>query len=71
MDQNPVLTTVVYILIALVFISVLTYMFVYNSRLKGRRRTEALLGRPPVSKEEGIAVATLEKERAHGAGSIT
>jgi type II secretory pathway component PulF len=71
MDQNPVLTTVVYILIALVFISVLTYMFVYNSRLKARRRTEALLGRPPVSKEEGIAVATLEKERAGKTGSIS
>ena len=71
MDQNPVLTTVVYILIALVFVSVLTYMFVYNSHLNARRRTQALLGRPPLSKEEGIAVATLEKERAHRTGTIT
>jgi hypothetical protein len=63
MDAKPELTTIVYILIAVVFISVLTYMFVYNSRLKVRKRTEAVLGREPASKEEGIAVATMEKER--------
>jgi hypothetical protein len=62
MDSHPVLTTAVYILIAVAFVSVVAYMIVYTTRLKSRRTTEALLGRPPVSKEEGIAVATMEKE---------
>jgi hypothetical protein len=61
----------VYIVLAVVFVAVLTYMFVYNTRLKARERTIALKGRPPVSKEEGIAVATMEKERAHRSGSIS
>jgi hypothetical protein len=60
----------VYIALAVVFALILTYMFVYNSRLKGRERTIALKGRPPISKEEGIAVATMEKERNGKSGSF-
>jgi hypothetical protein len=61
----------VYIALSVIFAAVLTYMFVYNTRLHPNERTVALKGRPPVSKEEGIAVATLEKERAHRTGSIS
>ena len=45
-------------------------MFLYNTRLKTRQRTIALKGRPPLSKEEGIAVATEEKERAGRSGTL-
>jgi hypothetical protein len=61
----------VYIALSVIFAAVLTYMFVYNTRLHPNERTLALKGRPPVSKEEGIAVATLEKERAHRTGTIS
>jgi hypothetical protein len=61
----------VYIALSVIFAAVLTYMFVYNTRLHPNERTMALKGRPPVSKEEGIAVATLEKERAHRTGTIS
>jgi hypothetical protein len=61
----------VYIALALIFVAVLTYMVVYNTHLKTRQRTMALKGRPPVCKEEGIAVATLEKEHAHRSGTIS
>jgi hypothetical protein len=61
----------VYVVLAIVFALVLTYMFVYNTRLKTREKTIAKMGRPPVSKEEGIAIATEEKERAHRSGTIT
>ena len=61
----------VYIALSVIFAAVLTYMFVYNTRLHPNERTLALNGRPPVSKEEGIAVATLEKERAHRTGTIS
>lgn len=60
----------IYVALAVVFVLVLTYMFLYNTHLKTRQRTMALKGRQPVSKEEGIAVATLEKEREGRTGSI-
>ena len=61
----------VYVTLAVVFALVLTYMFLYNTRLKTREKTIAKMGRPPVSKEEGIAIATEEKELAHRSGTIT
>jgi hypothetical protein len=61
----------VYIALSVIFAAVLAYMFVYNTRLHPNERTMALKGRRPVSKEEGIAVATLEKEHAHRTGSIS
>ena len=59
-----------YYVLAAVFALVIGYMFVYNTRLRTRRRTMELKGRPPVSKEEGIAVATMEKERTGKTGSL-
>ena len=61
----------VYIALAVVFALVLTYMFVYNTRLKTREKTIEKMGRPPVCKEEGIAIATTEKEQAGRSGTIT
>ena len=60
-----------YYVLAGIFALVIAYMFIYSIRLNGRKRTEALKGRPPVSEEEGIAVATMEKERNGRTGSIT
>jgi hypothetical protein len=61
----------VYIALSVIFAAVLAYMYLYTTHLHPNERTMALKGRPPVSKEEGIAVATLEKERAHRTGSIS
>ena len=60
----------VMLIIAIVAVSVVTYWILYTTRLKARERTIALKGRPPISKEEGIAVATMEKERTGHTGSI-
>lgn len=64
------LTHIVYVVIAIVFVLTMTYMFVYNIRLRTRQRTMDLKGREPMSREEGIAIATLEKERLHKTGSF-
>jgi hypothetical protein len=58
------------LIIAIVAVSVVTYWILYTTHLHPRERTIALKGRPPVSKNEGIAVATLEKERLHKTGSF-
>jgi hypothetical protein len=58
------------IIIAVVAVTVVAYWILYTTRLKTRERTIALKGRPPISTEEGIAVATLEKERAGKSGSL-
>jgi hypothetical protein len=60
----------VYIALAVIFAAVIAYMYLYTTHLHPNERTMALKGRPPVSKEEGIAVATLEKERTGRTGSI-
>ena len=60
----------VYIALSLIFVAVMAYMYLYTTHLHPNERTMALKGRPPVSKEEGIAVATLEKERLHKTGSF-
>jgi hypothetical protein len=61
----------VYIALSVIFAAVMAYMYLYTTHLHPSERTQALKGRPPISKEEGIAVATLEKERLHRIGSIT
>jgi hypothetical protein len=61
----------VYIALAVIFAGVMAYMYLYTTHLHPKERTMALKGRPPVSKEEGIAVATIEKERAHRSGTIS
>ncbi len=58
----------VYIALSVVFACVMAYMYLYTTHLHPNERTMALKGRPPVSKEEGIAVATLEKEHDHKIG---
>jgi len=60
----------VYITLAVIFALVMAYMYLYTTHLHPNERTMALKGRPPISKEEGIAVATLEKERAGRTGSF-
>ncbi|MBB5344255.1 hypothetical protein [Tunturibacter empetritectus] len=60
----------VYIALSVIFAAVMAYMYLYTTHLHPNERTMALKGRPPVSKEEGIAVATLEKERLHKTGSF-
>jgi len=57
-----------YIGLSVIFAAVLAYMYLYTTHLHPSERTMALKGRPPISKEEGIAVATLEKERNHKIG---
>ena len=59
-----------YIALAVVFAAIMAYMYLYTTHLHPRERTMALKGRPPISKNEGIAVATLEKERLHKTGSF-
>jgi hypothetical protein len=60
----------VYIALSVIFAAVMAYMFLYNTHLHPKERTMALKGRPPVCKEEGIAVATIEKETTGHTGSI-
>ena len=70
MSMHPTLTLTVYIALGVVFLGVLTYMFLYTRGLKSKQATLDEKGRLPVSREEGIAVATLEKERAGRTGTI-
>jgi hypothetical protein len=60
----------VYITLSVIFVCVMAYMYLYTAHLHPSERTMALKGRPSVSKEEGIAVATLEKERLHKIGTF-
>jgi len=60
----------VYIGLSVIFAAVMAYMYLYTTHLKPRERCQELKGRPPISKEEGIAVATLEKERTGHTGSF-
>ncbi len=61
---------IVYIVLSVIFVAVMAYMYLYTTHLKPRERCQELKGRPPISKEEGIAVATLEKERTGHTGSF-
>ena len=62
------LTTFVYVAITVIYALTLAYMFAYNMHLKTRSRTLALKGRQPMSREEGIAIATLENEHDRHTG---
>ncbi len=62
MSAHPLLTTNVYIGIAVVFIAVMAYWFFYTRSVKAKQTTLNETGRLPVSKQEGIARATEEKE---------
>ena len=71
MSMHPTLTTAVYVLIAVVFVSIVTYMILYTRGLKTRQTTIDAKGRPPVDVEEGIAIATQKKERTGRTGTIS
>ena len=71
MSMHPTLTTAVYILIAVVFVSVLTYMFLYTRGLRSKQATLDQKGRLPASREEGIAAATQHKEETGRTGTIS
>ena len=60
----------VMVIIAVVAVSVVAYWILYTTHLHPRERCQELKGRQPISKEEGIAVATLEKERLHKIGTF-
>jgi hypothetical protein len=62
--------TFVYIALSIIFAAVMAYMYLYTTHLHPNERTMALKGRLPISKEEGIAVATLEKERTGRTGTF-
>lgn len=71
MSGHPVLTTTVYVIIAVVFVAVVLYMILYNRSVKAKQVTLEREGHLPVSPQEGIAIATEEKERTGRTGSIT
>jgi hypothetical protein len=56
----------VYVLDAVIFALMMTWMFVYNARVKAKIKRIEASGRHIHSAEEGIAIVTLEKERASG-----
>ena len=62
--------TLVYIALSVIFATVMAYMYLYTTHLHPNERTMALKGRLPISKDEGIAVATLEKERTGRTGTF-
>ncbi len=55
---DPKITLAIYIGGAIVFIAALLTIFLYSRNLKMKRTTQDALGRAPVDKEEGIAIAT-------------
>ena len=63
MQIDPRLTMAIYIGGPIILLAVLVIMFVYTRNLKTRQATIAAKGRPPISKEEGIAIATESKRR--------
>lgn len=71
MSGHPTLTTTVYIIIGVVFLAVIAYMILYNRSVRSKQETLNEKGRMPISKQEGIAIATEEKERSGRGGSIT
>jgi hypothetical protein len=62
MPMHPELTYSVYVVAAILFVAFLIWMFVYSARLKTRKVTQDLKGREPMVPEEGILLATREKE---------
>ena len=52
--------------LAMIYIGVITWMVVYNKHLRTKLVTLKKKGRLPICKEEGIALATDERERTHG-----
>ncbi len=68
--MHPTLTTAVYIVAAVIFVSVIAYMILYTRGLHTKKAAMDKMGRRPVTREEGIAIATDNKERAGRTGTI-
>jgi hypothetical protein len=71
MDMHPTLWKVVVALLIFVAVGVVTYWYFYTHNLKTKQAALNSKGRMPVSTEEGIAVATVENEKAGRTGTIT
>lgn len=56
--------------LALIYIGVITWMVVHNKHLRTKLVTLKKKGRLPICNEEGIALATEEREHAHGHASV-
>jgi hypothetical protein len=63
--DTPILTMTVYILASAVMATVIIAMVSWHLRLKDRKRSHEILGRDPVSREEGIAVAIEDYKHHH------
>ena len=63
--DTPVLTITVYILASVVMAAVIIAMVSWHLHLKDRERSHEILGRDPVSREEGIAVAIEDWKHHH------
>jgi hypothetical protein len=63
--DTPVLTMTVYILASVVMATVIFALVRWHLRLQDRKRSREILGRNPVSKEEGIAVAIEDYKQHH------
>jgi hypothetical protein len=61
---------VVYLVLALIFATFITYMFVYNIRTNNRRRAYKN-GRPTIGAVENMAAPSIEKERSGNTGNIS
>ena len=61
MSGHPLLTTNVYIGIAVVFLAMMVYWFFYNRSVRAKRATLDETGHLPVSEQEGIAHGTSER----------
>lgn len=59
------LTRVVYVLLVIAFVCVMTYMVVYNLRIKRRQKQLESGSGQHFGTEEGIAVATEAEHEAH------
>ncbi len=70
MHMHPTLNLTVYAIIAIVLIGVFVYMFLYTRGLRSKQATLDQKGRLPVTREEGIAIATEKKEKAGRTGTI-
>ena len=71
MSMHPTLTTAVYAIIVIVFLSVVTYMILYTRGLRSKQATLDQKGRLPITREEGIADATMHKERTGRTGTTS
>ena len=61
MSGHPLLTTNVYIGIAVVFLSMMLYWFFYNRSVRSKQASLKQTGHAPASEQEGIARGTADR----------